>query len=72
MKVGLFFGSFNPIHHGHLIIAQAALNQTELDQIWFVVSPQNPHKKSKNLLNTDASTLNWYLELTNRITNLIK
>jgi nicotinate-nucleotide adenylyltransferase len=50
MKVGLFFGSFNPIHHGHLMIAQAALNQTELDQIWFVVSPQNPHKKSKNLL----------------------
>jgi nicotinate-nucleotide adenylyltransferase len=50
MKVGLFFGSFNPIHHGHLIIAQATLNQTELDQIWFVVSPQNPHKKSKNLL----------------------
>ena len=52
MKVGLFFGSFNPIHHGHLIIAQATLNQTELDQIWFVVSPQNPHKKSKNLLGT--------------------
>ena len=50
MKVGLFFGSFNPIHHGHLIIAQAALNQAALDQIWFVVSPQNPHKKSKNLL----------------------
>jgi len=50
MKVGLFFGSFNPIHHGHLIIAQAVINQTDLDQIWFVVSPQNPHKKSKNLL----------------------
>lgn len=50
MKVGLFFGSFNPIHHGHLIIAQAAINQTDLDQIWFVVTPQNPHKKSKSLL----------------------
>lgn len=50
MKVGLFFGSFNPIHHGHLIIAQAVLNQSELVQIWFVVSPQNPHKKNKNLL----------------------
>ena len=50
MKVGLFFGSFNPIHHGHLMVAQAVLNQTDLDQIWFVVSPQNPHKKSKSLL----------------------
>lgn len=50
MKVGLFFGSFNPIHHGHLIIAQAVLNQTDMKQIWFVVSPQNPHKKSKTLL----------------------
>lgn len=50
MKVGLFFGSFNPIHQGHLIIAQAVLNQKKVDQIWFVISPQNPHKKSKTLL----------------------
>ncbi|TBH76033.1 nicotinate (nicotinamide) nucleotide adenylyltransferase [Aquirufa nivalisilvae] len=50
MKIGLFFGSFNPIHHGHLMIAQAVLNQTDVQQIWFVVSPQNPHKKSKSLL----------------------
>jgi nicotinate-nucleotide adenylyltransferase len=50
MKVGLFFGSFNPIHHGHLIVAQAVLNQTNMQQIWFVVSPQNPQKKTKTLL----------------------
>ncbi len=49
-KVGLFFGSFNPIHLGHLIIAQAVINQTECSEIWFVVSPQNPHKTSSNLL----------------------
>lgn len=50
MKVGLFFGSFNPIHMGHLIIAQAALNETDLHRIWMVVSPQNPLKAKKNLL----------------------
>ena len=50
MKVGLFFGSFNPIHVGHLIIANVAHQSTELDQVWFIVSPQNPFKKNKNLL----------------------
>lgn len=50
MKIGLFFGSFNPIHVGHLIIANIAYETTEIDQIWFVVSPQNPFKKNKNLL----------------------
>jgi len=50
-KVGLFFGSFNPIHVGHLIIANAMLNETDLDQVWFVVSPQNPFKKKSSLLN---------------------
>jgi len=50
MKVGLYFGSFNPIHFGHLIIAERALAETPLDRIWFVVSPQNPFKKKKNLL----------------------
>jgi nicotinate-nucleotide adenylyltransferase len=50
MKIGLFFGSFNPIHYGHLIIAQAVLNQTDVDQIWFVISPHNPQKSSKTLL----------------------
>lgn len=51
MKIGLYFGSFNPIHNGHLIIAQHVLNETDLSQIWFVVSPQNPFKQQKHLLN---------------------
>jgi nicotinate-nucleotide adenylyltransferase len=51
MKIGLYFGSFNPIHHGHLIIANYALQQSDLDQAWFVVSPQNPLKESASLLN---------------------
>lgn len=50
MKVGLFFGSFNPIHIGHLIIANIVHQVTEVDQVWFVISPQNPFKKNKNLL----------------------
>jgi len=51
MKVGLFFGSFNPIHIGHLIIAEHIVSNTNLDEVWFVVSPQSPFKKKKNLLN---------------------
>ncbi|HSB92226.1 MAG TPA: nicotinate (nicotinamide) nucleotide adenylyltransferase [Flavitalea sp.] len=51
MKVGLYFGSFNPIHHGHLIIASHMLNYSDLKQVWFVVSPQNPLKPSAGLLN---------------------
>lgn len=51
MKVGLYFGSFNPIHVGHLIIANHVLNETDLQKIWFVLSPQNPFKHSTTLLN---------------------
>jgi nicotinate-nucleotide adenylyltransferase len=51
MKVGLYFGSFNPIHHGHLVIANFILQHAHLDQVWFVVSPQNPLKRSISLLN---------------------
>jgi nicotinate-nucleotide adenylyltransferase len=51
MKIGLYFGSFNPIHIGHLIIANHVLNETDLQKIWFVVSPQNPFKPSATLLN---------------------
>ncbi len=50
MKVGLFFGSFNPIHVGHLIIANYIKEYSDLDRIWFVVSPQNPFKKKASLL----------------------
>jgi len=50
MKVGLFFGSFNPIHMGHLIIANSVVETTDLHQVWFIVSPQNPFKKKNVLL----------------------
>ena len=50
MKIGLYFGSFNPIHNGHLILAQFMLNQAGLDEVWFVVSPQNPLKSAKDLI----------------------
>lgn len=49
MKIGLYFGSFNPIHVGHLIIAQTLFQRGGLDQVWFVVSPQNPFKKQESL-----------------------
>lgn len=51
MKTGLFFGSFNPIHHGHLIIASYILNEGYVDKIWFIISPHNPLKESASLLN---------------------
>jgi len=51
MKVGLYFGSFNPIHIGHCIIANHLVQTTDLDQVWLVVSPQNPFKPSSTLLN---------------------
>ena len=50
MKIGLFFGSFNPIHIGHMAIAQYMLEHTNLETIWFVVSPQNPFKQKSTLL----------------------
>jgi len=51
MNVGLYFGSFNPIHVGHCIIANHVVQNTPLDQVWLVVSPQNPFKPSSTLLN---------------------
>lgn len=51
MKIGLFFGSFNPVHNGHLIIANHLALYANLDEVWLVVSPQNPFKQSASLLN---------------------
>ena len=50
MKIGLYFGSFNPVHHGHLIIANYVAYNTDCQQVWFIVTPQNPLKKQKSLL----------------------
>ncbi len=49
-RIGLFFGSFNPIHIGHMIIANIMAENADLNKVWFVVSPQNPFKPSKGLL----------------------
>ncbi|MGL2992792.1 nicotinate (nicotinamide) nucleotide adenylyltransferase [Flavobacterium sp. TSSA_36] len=50
MKIGLYFGTFNPIHVGHLIIANHMAEHTDLDQIWMIVTPHNPLKKKSTLL----------------------
>lgn len=51
-KIGLFFGSFNPVHIGHLIIGQYFTQFSDISEVWFVVSPQNPLKEKKNLLDS--------------------
>ena len=53
-KIGLYFGTFNPIHIGHLVIANHMANYTDLDEVWFVVSPHNPFKNKSNLLDDYA------------------
>ncbi|MFT4757889.1 MAG: nicotinate-nucleotide adenylyltransferase, partial [Vicingaceae bacterium] len=50
MKIGLYFGTFNPMHVGHLIIANHMAENTDLEQVWLVVTPHNPHKKKETLL----------------------
>ena len=49
-RVGLYFGSFNPIHLGHLVIANHMLNQAGLDEVWFVVTPSSPHKQGVDMI----------------------
>ncbi|MDD4191473.1 MAG: nicotinate (nicotinamide) nucleotide adenylyltransferase [Mangrovibacterium sp.] len=61
MKTGLYFGTFNPIHIGHMAIANYMVEFTDIEQLWFVVSPQNPFKEQKHLLKDDHR-----LELVNR------
>ncbi len=54
MKTGLFFGSFNPVHIGHLAMANYIIEYTDLGQLWFVISPHNPLKKKETLLSDQA------------------
>ena len=49
-KIGLYFGTFNPIHIGHLILANHFTETTDIDEVWFVVTPQNPMKKKDSIL----------------------
>jgi nicotinate-nucleotide adenylyltransferase len=60
-KIGLFFGSFNPIHIGHLLLATHMREAAVLDEIWFIVSPQNPFKKSSELADEQhrLEMVNW-------------
>ncbi len=52
MNIGLYFGSFNPIHVGHLIISNHVVNYGDVDEVWMVISPQNPFKKAGNLIDS--------------------
>ena len=63
MKTGLFFGSFNPIHIGHLIIANHLVEYSDLEEVWFVVTPHSPFKEKKSLL-ADIHRYRMVLEAT--------
>ena len=52
-KIGIYSGSFNPIHHAHVMLANYLVEFSDLDELWFVVSPQNPLKKTEDLLDDD-------------------
>lgn len=55
MNIGLYFGTFNPIHVGHLVIANYMADFTDLDQVWLIVSPHNPLKEKSTLFNRFTS-----------------
>lgn len=61
MKVGLLFGSFNPIQSGHVELAEKVLYKTDCDEVWFVISPQNPFKISQNLVDENLRKEMVYL-----------
>ena len=66
-KIGLYPGTFNPIHNGHVTLANYFINNTELDEVWVVLTPQNPFKKNNHLIED-----NYRLEMANKIFNHLK
>ena len=66
-KIGLYPGTFNPIHNGHVTLANYFINNTELDEVWVVITPQNPFKKNNDLVED-----NYRLEMANKIFNHLK
>ena len=66
-KIGLYLGTFNPIHHGHITLANYFANNTDLDEVWVVLTPQNPFKKKYNLIEDD-----YRLEMANNTFNHLK
>ena len=66
-KIGLYPGTFNPIHNGHVNLANYFINNTELDEVWVVITPQNPFKKNNDLIED-----NYRLEMANKIFNHLK
>lgn len=71
MRVGLFFGSFNPIHIGHLLIANEALHTKHIDQVWLCPTPQNPHKKKRSLLDYQKRIDLCHLALNDKTSSII-
>jgi|TARA_B100000745_G_C20134663_1_gene388902 nicotinate-nucleotide adenylyltransferase len=66
-KIGLYLGTFNPIHNGHIALANYFINNTDLDEVWVVLTPQNPFKKNNNLIQD-----NHRLEMANNTFNHLK